>query len=180
VETNSDPGFGDYDKDGFLDLYLSCCYQNVKSLFYHNKDGASFEDITEQIGINQVDGWGSGWCDYDNDGNLDLASGGGYTSTLKIYRNKGNRCSYLKVKVVGQHCNRTGIGSRITVTAGTLTQIREIGGVRGTCSQDSLIAFFGLRNHKGNVDIEVRFPCGKTKKLKSQSTNKLITVTEDK
>ena len=31
---------------------------------------------------------------------------------------------------------------------------------------------------KGKVDIEVRFPCGKTKNLKSQSLNTLITVKE--
>ena len=190
VETHSEPAFGDFDKDGFLDLYLSCCYQNVKSYFYRNQGDLTFKDVTADAEINQTDGWGSGWCDYDNDGNLDIAVGGGWTSTTKLFRNKGNKLPYLKVKVVGKHCNRAGIGSRIKVTAGELVQIREIAGARGTGSQDSLIAFFGLAGHKparpgdtsrsggGTVDVEVRFPCGKTKTLKAQSINKLITVTE--
>jgi hypothetical protein len=178
VETHSEPSFGDYDKDGFLDLYLSCVYEGRKALFYRNQGDLTFKDMTQEVGIDQQDGWPSAWCDYDNDGNLDLAVGGSWSSTLKLYRNKGNKNSYLKVKVVGQHCNRSGIGSRIKVTAGQLVQIREISGSRGLASQDSLIAFFGLAGHKGAVDVEVRFPCGKTKTLKAQSTNKMITVTE--
>ena len=178
VETHSEPAFGDYNKDGFLDLYLSCCYANVKSYFYRNQGDLTFKDVTAETAISQTDGWGSGWCDYDNDGNLDIATGGGWTSSVKLFRNTGNKLPYLKVKVVGKHCNRSGIGARIKVTAGELVQIREIAGARGTGSQDSLIAFFGLANHKGAVDVEVRFPCGKTKTIKSQSTNKMITVSE--
>jgi hypothetical protein len=49
---------------------------------------------------------------------------------------------------------------------------------QGLASHDSLIAFFGLAGHKGPVDVEVRFPCGKTKTIKAQSANKMITVNE--
>lgn len=178
VETHSEPSFGDYDNDGFLDLYLSCVYEGRKALFYRNQGNLTFKDVTKESGIDQQDGWSSAWGDYDNDGNLDIAVGGSWSATLKLYRNKGNKIPYLKVKVASQHCNRFGIGARIKVTAGEMVQIREISGSRGLASQDSLIAFFGLANHKGTVDVEVRFPCGKTKTLKAQSTNKMITVSE--
>jgi len=178
VETHSEPSFGDYDKDGFLDMYLSCVYEGRKALFYLNQGNLTFKDVTKAVGIDQLDAWSSAWCDYDNDGNLDIAVGGSWSATLKLYHNKGNKLPYLKVKVASQHCSRFGIGARIKVTAGELVQIREISGSRGLASQDSVIVFFGLANYKGAVDVEVRFPCGKTKTLKSQSTNKLIIVTE--
>jgi len=178
VETHSEPSFGDYDKDGFLDLYLSCVYESRKALFYRNQGNLTFKDVTKESGIDQQDAWSSAWCDYDNDGNLDIAVGGSWSATLKLYRNKGNKLPYLKVKVASQHCNRFGIGARIKVTAGDMVQIREISGSRGLASQDSLIAFFGFGNYKGAVDVEVRFPCGKTKTLKAQSINKMITVNE--
>ncbi|MEW6027105.1 MAG: CRTAC1 family protein [Planctomycetota bacterium] len=177
-ETHSEPSFGDYDKDGFIDMYLSCVYEKRKALFYRNQGDLTFKDITEESGIDQEDGWSSAWGDFDNDGNLDLAVGGSWSSTLKLYRNKGNKLPYLKVRAESKHCSRFGIGARIKVASGKLSQIREISGSRGLASQDSLIAFFGLGSHKGTVDVEVRFPCGKTRTLKAQSVNKMITVTE--
>lgn len=61
---------GDYDNDGFTDLYVTGYSQNV--LYRNNGDG-TFTDVTREAGVA-----GSGWSvsaaflDYDNDGRLDL------------------------------------------------------------------------------------------------------------
>jgi enediyne biosynthesis protein E4 len=63
---------GDYDNDGWLDLYLTYYGQNV---LYHNERGASFKDVTTAAGLATKDvRWGSGctFIDYDRDGRLDL------------------------------------------------------------------------------------------------------------
>jgi enediyne biosynthesis protein E4 len=61
---------GDYDDDGFPDLYLT---QYGKSILYHNNRDGTFTDVTEKAGV-AAPGWNSSavWFDYDNDGRLDL------------------------------------------------------------------------------------------------------------
>ena len=63
---------GDYDNDGFDDLFITCCGQNI--LFHNNGDG-TFTDVTEKAGLlHSGDRFGTGctWIDYDRDGKLDL------------------------------------------------------------------------------------------------------------
>jgi hypothetical protein len=62
---------GDYDNDGWLDLFLTYYGQN---LLYRNR-GGHFEDVTAAAGLpNGGVRWGSGctFLDYDRDGRLDL------------------------------------------------------------------------------------------------------------
>jgi len=61
---------GDYDGDGFPDLYLT---QYGRNILYHNNGDGTFTDVTEKAGV-AAPGWSSSavWFDYDNDGKLDL------------------------------------------------------------------------------------------------------------
>src|SRR5258705_3000702 len=63
---------GDYNNDGFEDLFLTYWGQNV--LYRNNGDG-TFTDVTKDAGLlNEKVRWGSGctFVDYDRDGRLDL------------------------------------------------------------------------------------------------------------
>jgi enediyne biosynthesis protein E4 len=61
---------GDYDNDGFEDLYVTQYGSNV---LYHNNVDGTFSDVTKRAGV-AADGWSSsaGFLDFDNDGRLDL------------------------------------------------------------------------------------------------------------
>ncbi len=65
---------GDYDNDGFVDLYVTRLgwYAGDGTLFHNNGDG-TFTDVTAKAGVST---WGpcfsASWVDYDCDGNLDL------------------------------------------------------------------------------------------------------------
>jgi len=61
---------GDYDNDGWPDLYITCLGGNV---LYHNNGDGTFTDVTKKAGV--ADGrWSTGaaFGDYDGDGYLDL------------------------------------------------------------------------------------------------------------
>ena len=67
--------FGDYNNDGFVDLYTG--------KLWRNENGKKFVDVTDS-GV----GGGEGiWGDYDNDGNLDLFT---FTGAGALYKNTGD------------------------------------------------------------------------------------------
>ncbi len=216
-ETSADPSFIDYDNDGLLDIYFTSTYKDKKSYLYKGRGNGTFTDITWLAGVRVDDGWGNAFADYDNDGDLDLAVGGG--EGLRLFRNDGNENHWLHVKVVGHESNHAAIGARVTIIptledddqvrhtelvsgsqtmqgqkvpamlkqvphkvrddrniASIRSQIREVQGGKGSGSQHSLPVEFGLGNYSGLLDVEVRFPSGKTTRLKGITPDQMIVV----
>ncbi|MFA5832457.1 MAG: FG-GAP-like repeat-containing protein [Bacteroidota bacterium] len=83
--------WGDYDNDGYVDLYLANSAVHLANILYHNNGDGTFTEVktgaivTDEAPTRSVD-----WCDFDNDGDLDLfvANEGGANEAL--YWNNGN------------------------------------------------------------------------------------------
>jgi len=97
---------GDFDQDGWQDLFVGNVDQEMYALYRNRHDG-TFDDVSGPTGIGRttrlMSGWGAKFFDYDNDGNLDLfvanghpddkieahSSGVAYAEPLLLFRNNG-------------------------------------------------------------------------------------------
>ncbi len=64
--------WGDYDGDGYLDLFVSSLLHEGNRL-YHNRGDGTFDDVAGELGLTDRDSSFACWFwDFDNDGNLDI------------------------------------------------------------------------------------------------------------
>ena len=88
---------GDYDNDGFVDLF-ACDFDDGAKL-YRNDGGSGYADVTTASGLatlmgNSDDVYSASWADYDGDGDLDLTVISGvpwnWFGHMKVLRNAGD------------------------------------------------------------------------------------------
>ncbi|MEM7035455.1 MAG: FG-GAP-like repeat-containing protein, partial [Bacteroidota bacterium] len=83
--------WGDYDNDGYDDLFVPTNDLNAPNILYHNNGNGTFTSVnagpvTSDLGASIAGTWG----DYDNDGKLDLFVANNINSANKLYHNEGN------------------------------------------------------------------------------------------
>ena len=100
--------WGDYDNDGLIDLYISSTVSDNISRLLKNEGGVSFTDVTDISGPIGDTGVGRGvaWCDYDNDGDLDLFAARS-NGAATLYENIGN-CTFSDVTPAGLDTSPSG------------------------------------------------------------------------
>jgi len=122
---------GDYNNDGFDDLFVTCLGQN--HLFRNNGNG-TFTDVTAQAGVGESR-WSTGaaFVDYDNDGNLDL-----FVSNYVDFDvdhlpefGKGRTCQYKGIPVQCGPRGLPGAGDKLFHNNGngTFTEVSKKAGV---------------------------------------------------
>ena len=83
--------WGDYNNDGYLDLYVTNSWINDDNLFYKNNGDGTFTKITEgEIANDGGNSNGCTWGDYNNDGLLDLFIANVNNQNNFFYKNLGN------------------------------------------------------------------------------------------
>jgi enediyne biosynthesis protein E4 len=150
---------GDYNNDGFEDLYLTYWGQNA--LYRNNGDG-SFTDTTEKSKL-KTDGirWGSGatFIDYDRDGDLDLFVANYLKFDLaKVPEvGKGVNCVWKGIPV---NCGPKGLPTDTNLFYenngdGTFTDVSEKSGIAKVGGRYSMTAIITDYNNDGFADIYV-------------------------
>ena len=191
--------WGDYDNDGYLDLFVSNAgvqdvgTGNANFLFHNNGDG-TFTNRAAQEGVELEDNTsahkGIAWADYDNDGFLDLIIKDGVGDDEKgqtgtgvglhrLFHNLGNSNHYLKVALRGVQSNRNGIGARVTATYTGGKSFRENNGGGGgeNASEGSEPLHFGIGSAT-QATVEVDWPSGVVDVLSGVAANSTIQVME--
>ena len=85
---------------------------------------------------------------------------------------------WLKIRLIGTTSNTFGIGARVEVTAGNLSQTKTVTAGNSFYSQSSYEKIFGFGNYSGNVDATIFWPSGIVQHVKGIALNQKITITE--
>jgi len=171
--------WGDYDNDGDLDLFVTREDKKNNLLYTNNGDG-TFTKIINEIAVNDSGySFGGSWCDYDNDGDLDLFVANTVGNNF-LYVNNGNSNHWINIKCTGTFSNTSAIGAKIGVKAlinGNDTwQTQEISGQTGGYSQNSLNLEFGLGDATVVDSIIVYWDNGTTNILANILPDQFLTI----
>jgi enediyne biosynthesis protein E4 len=184
--------FFDMDNDGWLDLFIAsghvypqvdtipggAQYRQPLFLFRNHRDG-TFEDVSSTLADLPLQSRrGAAFGDINNDGNVDIVIlNVGEPPTLLINRNDNPNHRVL-FKLIGTKSNKSAIGARVTVKAGTLTQFDEVRGGASYLSQNDLRLHFGLGSNAKMNQVEIRWPNGANEILKDVPADFIYTVVE--
>jgi hypothetical protein len=111
--------FCDYDRDGFLDVFIQTnapesAGQNraQRNYLFHNNGNGTFTDVSEQAGIvGKAQGHSAIWWDYDGDGWPDLYVANDFTPPDKLYHNNRDGTFTDKIDVVVPHMPFSSMGA---------------------------------------------------------------------
>ena len=139
---------GDYDNDGFDDLFVTYWGRNV---LYHNNGDGTFTDVSEQAGVaGSENRWNAGCCflDYDRDGLLDLFVAN-YVNFDPAHAPKPGQAAYCMYNDIPVPCGPLGFAGGTNILYrnrgnGTFTDVSEESGIARPRGPTSMV--FVARN----------------------------------
>lgn len=165
--------FADVDNDEWQDLYvvngLFPRNRRESNVFFHNQNGKSFAERTDESGLMDHRATGSfSYVDFDGDGDLDIISMPVNGPVRAFVNNtaKGNSVVFELRDEIG---NRFGVGSKIIIrygSEGSRQQMREIQAGGGFLSSDAPAAHFGLGAYDSIEEVEIQWSIGASIRLK--------------
>jgi len=156
--------WADVDNDGDLDNYQAGSWPapNFDRLI-RNLGNGQFDNISPALNALLLSSQQMVQIDVNNDGQQDLITlnPGTAGQTVSIYENistTGNHWLTLRLRGDGRVINRDAIGAVVRVTAGGLTQIRQVTSGSSTTATEDLRLHFGLGATTQVDEIEVLWP----------------------
>lgn len=149
--------FLDYDNDGLLDLVavVDAGIRVVRNL------GARWMDVSTRATADDTQGADAGVRslaagDIDGDGDVDLLTGG---ERLTIWRNEGgSRHHSVRVQLTARVSNRSAVGAKVEIRAGSLLQKLEVYASSPAPAPADLV--FGIGARPGIDVVRVLWPAG--------------------
>ena len=188
---------GDFDNDMHEDIFLACTAgsHNIANRLYRNNGDGTFSEVANAggaaglIGAAVADHAGTSdsvaVADYDLDGFLDLLVANGLNMRpvyigghKQLFHNLGNGNTWIEFDLVGTTSNRDGIGAKLYVTAGGVTQYREQNGGFHRWSQNFMRVHAGLAANT-QADTTVLWPDGTSTTYLALAANHIYQLKQD-
>ncbi len=187
-------GFVDFDNDGHQDIFLGCGHLGedlnptadrtaylVSPVLLRNTGDGRFLDVSERSGDGmqvKVVARGIAFDDLDNDGRIDVVILSSRHPAVVLRNESATGNHWLQIQLRGAKSNRDGVGARVKVVAGDLTQIAEVHSGRGYQSHFGSRLHFGVGRRSGVQRVEVRWVGGGTDVVENVAADQLVEITE--
>lgn len=144
-----------------------------KLAFRNQRDG-TFREVGQQWGFADVAvAHGMAWGDLDGDGDLDVVVNH-LNSPAGLYRNDGS-ARFLSVRLRGVPPNTQGIGARVTVDGGPVTQSQVVVAGGRYCSHSDAMLVFACGEAE-SVSVRVRWPDGQQSEVTAVQPGREIQI----
>jgi hypothetical protein len=185
--------FIDYNNDGLKDLFcvnghvypeadrVPGSFYRQPPLLFQNLGNRRFKLVSADVGLAslRLPGRGGAFCDYDNDGDLDVAIINIDDRPTLLRNDGGSRAgNWLQVKTVGVKSNRDGVGAAVKVVAGDLVQYDRVRTGGSFCSSNDMRLHFGLGSRQVVDLVEIRWPSGAVDRLTNVDPNQVLVIRE--
>lgn len=184
----------DFDNDGHRDLFIACGHliDNVeqfddttsylaRNILLRNTGQGKFVNVSDQAGdglLPKLSSRGAGFDDLDNDGRIDVVILNSRREPTILRNVSSPTQHWIQVQLRGTKTNRDGIGARVTVTAGGLTQIDEVHSGRSYQSDFGKRLYFGLGSRSRVDQIQVKWIGGGVDVVRDEDVDRLVTIVE--
>jgi hypothetical protein len=179
--------FVDADNDGDEDLFVANGHvqrypvdSSITQLpiALENNNGR-FAKVNHSLGpyfTAEHNGRGIATGDLNNDGYVDLAYTHVNQNCSVLINHTDNNNHWITLHLIGTKCNRSAVGTRVTLTTNTGKQVRQIkGGSSFASSNDSRI-FFGIPEHAQITQLVIHWAGGATQIINSPTPNQQLTI----
>jgi tetratricopeptide (TPR) repeat protein len=154
----------DYDNDGWIDLAaVASSGPRARIILLRNQGSAGFREVTETVGFDKVE-LGSPTslitADYDSDGDADLLVTQDAGPPVLLRNDGGNKNNSLRLSLKALADNKSAIGTKVEVFAGTLYQKFEVQSSSGYLGQNGPEILVGLGGVREAEVVRLLWPTG--------------------